>query len=383
MLSKLSIWSSAFERFVVVRIICVQGIKKRQFFMTTLDRRKRFCLKHSRALLLKGLPDIKSSPTPPATTAALASSSVTVETAHEDGKQPLPFSAIPGPRGVAQWPILGAIMLFKPFNQMLDNLFQQYGPIVRCQLRGTTVLIRDISDVETVFRNEGIYPDRPSLELPSQFAKRNNVKDGFNEVQGEAWYKLRSPLTRRLARVNSATYYMQDQNIVADELVAILLSGARTTPRELSDIFFRFTAESIGLVCFNTRLGFLDPDYASRPDTVAYLHASKAIFRLLHDEIRGRSIFHSLYRNKTYREFEAVQHTLKRGCQVWTVGRMGKNFPTVALQPLLCKVCDSMTWKHPSAPVTKKFKVQRSAAKVMATVFWDAKGVILLDILPQ
>ncbi|GFO18039.1 histone-lysine N-methyltransferase SETMAR [Plakobranchus ocellatus] len=72
-----------------------------------------------------------------------------------------------------------------------------------------------------------------------------------------------------------------------------------------------------------------------------------------------------------------------RGCQVWTVGRMSKNFPTVALQPLLCKVCDSMTWKHPSSPVTKKFKVQRSAAKVMATVFWDAKGVILLDILPQ
>ncbi|GFN87146.1 histone-lysine N-methyltransferase SETMAR [Plakobranchus ocellatus] len=42
-----------------------------------------------------------------------------------------------------------------------------------------------------------------------------------------------------------------------------------------------------------------------------------------------------------------------------------------------------MIWKHPSYPVTKKFKVQRSAAKVMATVFWDAKGVILLDILPQ
>ncbi|GFR83669.1 histone-lysine N-methyltransferase SETMAR [Elysia marginata] len=42
-----------------------------------------------------------------------------------------------------------------------------------------------------------------------------------------------------------------------------------------------------------------------------------------------------------------------------------------------------MTWKHPSTPVTKKFKVQRSAAKVMAIVFWDAKGVILFNILPQ
>ncbi|GFR76431.1 histone-lysine N-methyltransferase SETMAR [Elysia marginata] len=42
-----------------------------------------------------------------------------------------------------------------------------------------------------------------------------------------------------------------------------------------------------------------------------------------------------------------------------------------------------MTWKHPSSPVIKKFKVQRSAAKVMATMFWGAKGVILFDILPQ
>ncbi|GFR64451.1 histone-lysine N-methyltransferase SETMAR [Elysia marginata] len=42
-----------------------------------------------------------------------------------------------------------------------------------------------------------------------------------------------------------------------------------------------------------------------------------------------------------------------------------------------------MTWKHPSSPVTKKFKVQRSTVRVMATVLWDAKGVILLDILPK
>ncbi|GFO06313.1 histone-lysine N-methyltransferase SETMAR [Plakobranchus ocellatus] len=42
-----------------------------------------------------------------------------------------------------------------------------------------------------------------------------------------------------------------------------------------------------------------------------------------------------------------------------------------------------MTWKHPSSPVTKKFKVQQSATKVMATVVWDSCGMILLDILPK
>ena len=32
---------------------------------------------------------------------------------------------------------------------------------------------------------------------------------------------------------------------------------------------------------------------------------------------------------------------------------------------------------------TKKFKTQPSAGKVMATVFWDAQGVIMLDFLAK
>ncbi|GFR83458.1 cytochrome P450 10 [Elysia marginata] len=174
------------------------------------------------------------------------------ETPPTEESSPLPFSSIPGPTGVAQWPVIGAAMLFKPFtkftpgtaHQMFESLFQKYGSIVRLQLRGSTVIVRDIKDVETVFRNEGIYPKRPSLQLPKQFAKRNGFKDGFNEVQGKQWHKLRAPLSRRLARVNSATYYMQDQNIVANEFRTILETGGHLTPEEMSDIFFRFAAES-------------------------------------------------------------------------------------------------------------------------------------------
>ena len=37
----------------------------------------------------------------------------------------------------------------------------------------------------------------------------------------------------------------------------------------------------------------------------------------------------------------------------------------------------------PGSPRPKKFKTQPSAGKVMATVFWDAEGVIMLDVLPK
>ena len=40
-------------------------------------------------------------------------------------------------------------------------------------------------------------------------------------------------------------------------------------------------------------------------------------------------------------------------------------------------------WVGPGSPRPKKFKTQPSAGKVMATVFWGAKGVIMLDFLPK
>ena len=43
----------------------------------------------------------------------------------------------------------------------------------------------------------------------------------------------------------------------------------------------------------------------------------------------------------------------------------------------------SRQWVGPGSSRPKKFKTQPSAGKVMATVFWDAKGVIMLDFLPK
>ena len=43
----------------------------------------------------------------------------------------------------------------------------------------------------------------------------------------------------------------------------------------------------------------------------------------------------------------------------------------------------SRHWVGSGSPGPKKFKMQPSAGMVMATVFWDAKGVIMLDFLPK
>ena len=43
---------------------------------------------------------------------------------------------------------------------------------------------------------------------------------------------------------------------------------------------------------------------------------------------------------------------------------------------------ESMQWKGPGSPPPKKFCTQPSDSKVMTTVFWDSKGIILIDCKP-
>ncbi|XP_046976362.1 histone-lysine N-methyltransferase SETMAR-like [Vanessa cardui] len=43
----------------------------------------------------------------------------------------------------------------------------------------------------------------------------------------------------------------------------------------------------------------------------------------------------------------------------------------------------SMTWKRASSPTPKKFKVSSSAGKVMASVFLDAEGIIMVEYLEK
>ena len=42
---------------------------------------------------------------------------------------------------------------------------------------------------------------------------------------------------------------------------------------------------------------------------------------------------------------------------------------------------ESMQWKHKESPEPKKFKTQPSAGKILATIFWDQEGIIMIDYL--
>jgi histone-lysine N-methyltransferase SETMAR len=43
----------------------------------------------------------------------------------------------------------------------------------------------------------------------------------------------------------------------------------------------------------------------------------------------------------------------------------------------------SIEWQHSGSPRPKKFPVQKSDGKVLASIFWDQGGILLIDYLPK
>jgi len=43
----------------------------------------------------------------------------------------------------------------------------------------------------------------------------------------------------------------------------------------------------------------------------------------------------------------------------------------------------SMEWRHSVSPLPKKFRVQKSTGKVLASIFWDQDGILHVDYLPK
>jgi len=43
----------------------------------------------------------------------------------------------------------------------------------------------------------------------------------------------------------------------------------------------------------------------------------------------------------------------------------------------------SMEWRYSGSSHPKKFRVQKSAGKVLASIFWDQDGILLTDYLPK
>ncbi|KAJ8302853.1 hypothetical protein KUTeg_019249, partial [Tegillarca granosa] len=148
-------------------------------------------------------------------------------------------------------------------------------------------------------------PFRPPLELFDTYFKRNNSHGSIGTLNGEEWAAFRKPAQDQILKPTIVANYVPLINNVADDFVLNLKKKSHID--NCLDEFYKYTTESIGMLCFNKRLGCLDEN-----PNVNIMPIIKQFFRAL-----GASTFSKLrpfkyLRTPLYREFETAANELQK-----------------------------------------------------------------------
>lgn len=214
---------------------------------------------------------------------------------------------IPGPDGIYNLPYFGFRLHFKPFsnydmtlmNEKFEAWKNQYGPIVRVKLgKAWAVYLFDPDDIEKVFRSDNKYPERPTLPLITIYDKRQKNAPSLASSLGEDWYAMRAPTQRTMLRPKAVTKYAPKISKIADDFVDSLKNSDRL--ENLPFKLMEYSAEGVGMLCFNTRLGCITSDNTITPlmsYTQQYLfYAGNSVYKVIPT--------YMMYKNSYYKKFE-------------------------------------------------------------------------------
>ncbi|XP_065367559.1 probable cytochrome P450 12d1 proximal, mitochondrial [Calliphora vicina] len=129
------------------------------------------------------------------------------------------------------------------------------------------VMVFNTKDIETVYRNEGQWPQRQGFDSVKHF--RENIKgDFFNQTiglpvaQGENWGKMRSAINPVLMKPQNLTMYLKPLQEINDEFInrikEIRDPKTQEVPGTFDNELNRLAFESISLVALNRRLGLIN-----------------------------------------------------------------------------------------------------------------------------
>ncbi|KAL8196925.1 UNVERIFIED_CONTAM: hypothetical protein K2H54_002060 [Gekko kuhli] len=148
--------------------------------------------------------------------------------------------------------------------------FQKFGPIYREKLGSyESVNIIDPEDAATLFKNEGLYPER--FAVPSWVAYRDfrNKPCGVLLKNGESWRHDRLTLNKEVLSPQVTDNFVPLLNEVGEDFVKRAYKQIEKSPQgrwtaDLTNELFRFALESVCNVLYGTRLGllqdFIDPE---------------------------------------------------------------------------------------------------------------------------
>lgn len=192
------------------------------------------------------------------------------------------YENIPGPKPV---PILGNAWRFIPgigeLNRLLDvfclkDLNQKYGNIMKISgIPGKKdfVLLFDADDIEKVFRNEGPWPIRDTVQCAAHYrlVTRKDIFQGVGGLavtQGEIWQKFRTKVNQVMMKPRSTKLYVGPIDAVAKDFIQrirFVRDDKQEMPADFNNELYKWGLESIVYIALDTRLGCFEKDL--KPDS--------------------------------------------------------------------------------------------------------------------
>ncbi|BFZ10663.1 hypothetical protein BsWGS_13702 [Bradybaena similaris] len=206
------------------------------------------------------------------------------DSSQEEYEKALPFSSLPGPRGV---PWFGKWFAYKRDiskvyrrDLVLKEFYNKYGYIVRETVAGRDIVHLFHPDfIKQIYETEGRYPAVPPLlEAVKTYRQRKDLAPGLGNSNGEEWYRLRKVVQHIMLRPYKALDYLRLQNKVATDFVdkfESLISENGEIP-DFNRWMARWGIESAAHNCFEMRMGYLEDKGAETANKI--IDANSKVF---------------------------------------------------------------------------------------------------------
>ncbi|XP_076465918.1 putative cytochrome P450 CYP44 [Babylonia areolata] len=198
-----------------------------------------------------------------------------------------PFGDLPGPGGLPYFGTyfrykLGEVNVHKLFDTLKD-WHRQYGCIFKEVCLGRTVVhVADPEAIHLLYATEGRRPHiEPLTEPVLHYRQSRGIALGLGNTNGQEWYQLRRAAQQMMMRPKEVLPYLPAADQVASDFVSLLkdMRCARKEVPNFATQLGRWSLESFGRHCFNTRLGYLTEE--GRQEAEEVLAANQRVFDMV------------------------------------------------------------------------------------------------------
>ncbi|KAL0112643.1 hypothetical protein PUN28_012133 [Cardiocondyla obscurior] len=237
-----------------------------------------------------------------------------------------PTEDIPGPKAL---PLLGNWFRFLPYigeygnaNMMeqLQMLNDKYGDIVKLDKLGSrrpTVFLFSPELCEKMYRVEGVWPVRMSMETMHYYRKNRehiyNGQYGLATSQGKLWHDFRSKVNPHMMQPRTVKAHVAQISEVTGEFVEKMRSlrdpGTNELPGDFKNELQKWALESICSIALDCRLGCLRPNLAADSEPQIMINCVQEMFDLMYRMEVQMSLW-KIYNTRDLKKFFRVLDTL-------------------------------------------------------------------------